>query len=230
MKPTPEQPPLPHITIDVAVDVPEWAQLELELMARLEPAAREFVARYTRDDGTLVWRSEWPGMDGSDDPYEAFMYLALFYSLGGSDEVYNMARRLWDSITWQWTQYGQIDREFDRYYDWMHHGEANLFHYFFGLTRPESLVERQRAERFASMYDGTDPIADNFDPTLRLIRAPQTGSAGPRHVVTKEDLSTHRGVLDDYPAPFEDMVTSDYALGTCNWSNDAVFDLSLIHI
>lgn len=202
---------------------PAWATLQTELMERLEAGAREFVARYTRDDGTLVWRDEWPGMDGSDDPYEAFMYLALLYSVGGSEEVYALARQLWDAITWQWTQYGQIDREFDRYYDWMHHGEANLFHYFFGLCKPDSVVDRQRARRFAGMYDGTDPVADNYDPELKLIRAPQSGSAGPRHVVTAEDMSTHRGVLDDYPAPFEDMRTSPYELGTCNWSDDAVF-------
>ncbi len=213
----------PHVTITTTVDPPEWATQERALMDRLESAAREFVARYTRDDGTLIWRNEWPGMDGSDDPYEAFMYLALFYSMGGSDEVLGLARRMWDAITWQWTQYGQIDREFDRYYDWMHHGESNLFHYFFGLTRPDSVVERQRASRFAGMYDGSDPLADNYDPELHLIRAPQSGSAGPRLVVTEEDLSTHRGVLDDYPAPFEDMTTSPYSLGTCNWSNDAVF-------
>lgn len=204
-------------------EIPAWAALQVELMERLEAGAREFVDRYTRHDGTLIWRSEWPGMDGSDDPYEAFMYLALLYSIGGSEEVYDLARRLWDGITWQWTQYGQIEREFDRYYDWMHHGEANLFHYFFGLCKPDSLVDRQRALRFAGMYDGSDPIADNYDPELRLIRAPQSGSAGPRHIVTAEDLSTHRGVLDDYPAPFEDMRTSPYELGTCNWSNDEVF-------
>lgn len=123
------------------------------------------------------------------------MYLALLYSIG------------------------HIDREFDRYDDWMHHSENNLFHYFFGLTRPDSLVERQRASRFAGMYDGTDPITGNYDPHLHLIRAPQSGSAGPRLVVTEEDLSTHPGVLDDYPAPFEDMTTSPYSLGTCNWSD-----------
>lgn len=213
----------PRLIVTGATQVPDWARQERALMARLEDAAHEFVARYTRDDGTLIWREEWPGMDGSDDPYEAFMYLALLYSLGGSEHVLQLARRIWDSITWQWTQYGQIDREFDRYYDWMHHGEANLFHYFFGLCRPDSVVERQRARRFAGMYDGSDPIAQNYDPELRLIRAPQSGSAGPRLVVTAEDLSTHRGVLDDYPAPFEDMTTSPYELGRCNWSNDDVF-------
>lgn len=212
-----------RIRIDSPVDAPRWAVLERDIIARLNAAAPEFVARYTREDGSLIWRSEWPGMDGSDDPYEAFMYLALFYSIGGSDEVYQLARRIWDAITWQWTQYGQIEREFDGYYDWMHHGEANLFHYFFGLTKPSSLVDRQRAVRFTKMYNGEDPLAPNYDPELGIIRAPQSGSRGPRLVVTAEDLGTHRGVLTDYLAPFEDMVSSPFSLGKANWLDDAVF-------
>ncbi len=39
-----------------------------------------------------------------------------------------------------------------------------------------------------------------------------TGSNGPLHVATKEDWSTHRGVLTDYLAPFEDMESVDFAL------------------
>ena len=213
-----------YIPTQISETIPDWANLQQDLIARLTPAAHEFVARYARADGTLRWRDAWPGMDGSDDPYEAFQYLALFYSLTGDEEIYQLAQRMWEGITWQWTQYGQIEREFDGYYDWMHHGEANLFHYFFGLTKPESLKERMRAERFAQMYTGEDPLAPNFDPELGIIRAPQSGSRGPRLRVTHEDLSTHRGVLDDYLAPFEDMKTSPFELGKCNWSNDEVFD------
>ena len=204
--------------------VPQWALEQVSLKQRLSAGAHEFVARYTGPDGTLTWRESWPGMDGSDDPYEAFQYLALFYALTGDESVYELARKMWESITWQWTQYGQIHREFDGYYDWMHHGEANLFHYFFGLTKPESLQDRTRADRFARMYTGEDPEAPNYDTETGIIRAPQSGSRGPRLQVTKEDLGTHRGVLDDYLAPFEDMKTSPFALGTCNWSDDAVFD------
>jgi len=93
-------------------------------------------------------------------PYEAYIYLALFCSIGRNEAVYELARKMWDAITWQWTQYGQIDREFDRYCDWMHHREANLFHYFFGLTKPDSLVERRRADRFPRMYTGENPRAE----------------------------------------------------------------------
>ena len=212
-----------RIRVEAPVAPPRWAVLERELLSRLDAAAEEFVARYTRDDGSLIWRDEWPGMDGSDDPYEAFMYLALLYSLGGSEKVYDLARQMWDAITWQWTQYGTIEREFDGYYDWMHHGESNLFHYFFGLTKPESLVDRQRAVNFARMYNGEDPLAPNYDPELGIIRSPQSGSRGPRLVVTEEDLGTHRGVLKDYLAPFEDLASSPFSLGTANWEDDAVF-------
>jgi hypothetical protein len=163
-------------------------------------------------------------MDGSDDPYEGFMYLALLYSICGDEELYLSARRMWDAITWQWTQYGQIDREFDGYYDWMHHGEANLFHYFFGLTKPSSVIDRQRADRFARMYTGDDPLAPNFDPVKGIIRASHTGSRGPRFVITAEDYSTHRTVLSGYPPPFEDLsaeaLTAD---GLCDWTDDRTF-------
>ena len=124
-------PPIAHYSLKAPHSgLPDWAALQQELIARLKPAAREFIDRYTRPDGTLIWRDTWPGMDGSDDPYEAFQYLALFYALTGEEEIYESARKIWDGITWQWTEYGQIHREFDGYYDWMHHGEANLFHYF----------------------------------------------------------------------------------------------------
>ncbi|MFE6736552.1 hypothetical protein [Microbacterium sp. NPDC057650] len=213
------------LEVDTPADPPRWAVLERDLMTRLEAASDEFLSRYTREDGTLIWRDEWPGMDGSDDPYEAFMYLALFYSLGGSERVYEAARKMWDAITWQWTQYGQIEREFDGYYDWMHHGEANLFHYFLGLAKPSSLKDRQRAENFAKMYNGEDPKAPNFDPDLGIITAPQSGSRGPRHVVTAEDLGTHRGVLVDYLPPFEDMASApfDEGNGRADWLDDDVF-------
>jgi len=214
---------IPRIVVGQAITAPRWALLQRQIVKTLSQAAPEFVARYTRDDGTLIWRDEWPGMDGSDDPYEAFQYLALFYSISGDESVYQLARSMWDAITWQWTQYGQIVREFDGYYDWMHHGEANLFHYFFGLTKPESLVDRQRADRFARMYTGEDPLAPNYDRELGIVRASQSGSRGPRFVVTEEDLGTHRGVLDGYLPPFEDLTGVPFPASTTPWHDDSVF-------
>lgn len=216
---------IPSIANPPSTDIlPHWVHQQQELIEDLKSAVEEFVARYVRPDGTLVWRDQWPGMDGSDDPYEGFQYFPLFYALTGNERIYELGRKIWDGITWQWTEYGQIHREFDGYYDWMHHGEANLYHYFFGLTKPESLQDRTRAVRFAKMYTGDDPEADNFDKDLGIIRAPMSGSRGPRFETTHEDWMTHRGVLDSYHAPFEDMATSPFDLGTCNWSDDAVYE------
>lgn len=214
---------IPTVTATRRAPVPKWALLERQIFAVLDKAAIEFADRYTRDDGTLIWRDEWPGMDGSDDPYEGFMNMPLFYALGGSREVYERSRTIWDGITWQWTEYGQIHREYDAYYDWMHHGESNLFFYFFGLADPNVMKDRQRTRRFAGFYNGEVKEAQNWDAERKLIRSPITGSRGPRHVQTAEDWSTHREILDNYLPPFEDLPGIDpYGMKT-PWSDDAVY-------
>lgn len=214
---------IPFFFLHESRAVPKWALQEREIIQTLNLAAVEFVDRYTRADGTLIWRDTWGSMDGSDDPYEAFMYLALFYAMGGSEEVYHLARKMWDAITLQWTEYGQIHREFDGYYDWMHHGEGYLYHYFFGLTKPESVIDRQRALRFSNMYNGRDELAQNYDAEKSMIRSPLTGSRGPRFVVTHEDWQTHRTVLDDYLAPYEDITDNDFSSMLCHWSDDSIY-------
>lgn len=214
---------IPKLTLKSEVTPPQWALMERLLFDELNKSAFEFIKRYTRCDGTLIWRCDWPGMDGSDDPYEGFMNLALLYVLGGDDQLHELSRRIWDGITWQWTEYGQIYREFDGYYDWMHHGESYLYIYFLGLAGPSTLKDRQRAKRFANMYIGDDAEAENYDKSLRLIRSPITGSRGPRFNLTAEDWCTHRGILDGYLAPYEDIPGVDFASGRCAWSNDEIY-------
>lgn len=217
------RPLIPQISANRKVVPPQWALTQRLLFDQLNKSAAEFVERYTRADGTLIWRQDWPGMDGSDDPYEGFMNLALLYMLGGSSELHELSRKIWDGITWQWTEYGQIHREFDAYYDWMHHGEGYLYVYFLGLAGPTTLKDRQRAARFAGMYMGEDEEAANYDAEHKLIRSPITGSRGPQFELTAEDWSTHRGILDDYLAPYEDIPGVDFASGECAWSNDEVY-------
>ena len=60
-----------------AVVPPRWARAQRQLIDLMNDVAPKFVRRYTRDDGTLVWRDEWPGMDGSDDAYESFWSFPL---------------------------------------------------------------------------------------------------------------------------------------------------------
>ena len=201
---------------------PEWALLERQLLEQIYPAALEFVKKYTNPDGTLKWREEWPGMDGSDDGYESFYNFSLFSALGGSMSLDSIARHLWEGVTKQFTKYGQVYDEFDAGYDWMHHGESYTYFYFFGLTDPQNKLSRERAIKFAALY--MDPKYGNYDPKLKLIRSPLTGSKGPRFINTAEDWVTHRPILADYLLPFEDIAGVD---SSDTWNDDAKFPLIL---
>ncbi len=216
--------PIPVIELSRTAPPPEWALWQRQLLGQLYPAALEFVQRYTRPDGTLIWRQEWPGMDGSDDGYESFYNFSLYHALGGPDEIDRLACRLWEAVTRQFTAYGQVYREFDGYYDWMHHGEGYTSFYFFGLSNPADATQRARAIRFAGLYLGDNPDTPNYDPNLKLIRSPITGSRGPRFVNSAEDWVTHRPVLADYPLPYDDIpnVTSSKA-----WIDDQQFPFIL---
>ena len=52
------------VAIDTPKPAPEWALWQRHLLKEYWPASQEFVKRYTRPDGTLIWRAKWPGMDG----------------------------------------------------------------------------------------------------------------------------------------------------------------------
>ncbi len=213
---------LKTIHLKEQVPPPEWALWERQLLDFLYPAALEFVEKYTNDDGTLKWREEWPGMDGSDDGYESFYNFPLYIALGGPMELDTLARHLWEGVTRQFTAYGQVVNEFDAGYDWMHHGESYTYFYFFGLTDPTNEVFKKRALQFASLY--MDPAYGNYDPELKLIRSPLNGSEGPRFVNTAEDWVTHRPILANYLLPYEDIPGVE---SSAAWNDDDEFPLIL---
>jgi hypothetical protein len=204
---------------------PEWALRQRHLFDLMDRAAPGFVDKYTRADGSFIWRDEWPGMDGSDDGYESYLSFPLFYILGGSEEIHGMSRRLFTSVTEQFTKFGTVTREFDRYYDWMHHGEAYTFLHYFGMADPEHPVDRQRALSFAAMYNGEDPEAPNWDPVHKMIRSPINGAAGPCFEMQWDDWVTHRDNLSPYLAPYEDIPghESDDPFVKLDWGNDEVY-------
>jgi hypothetical protein len=208
-------------TPDVA---PEWALWQRRLLRDLAPAAREFVEKYTRPDGTLIWREEWPGIDGSDDGYESFYNFPLYYALGGPDDIHRVSRRLWDGVTRQFTAYGQVYQEFDAHYDWMHHGESYTYFYFFGLADPTIRQDRERAVRFAELYLGQADQPPNYDPVLKRMRSPLTGSRGPHYINTAEDWVTHRPILANYPLPYSDIPGVESGAA---WNDEVKFPLIL---
>jgi len=195
----------PTLDLTDTAPAPEWAIWQRRALAEMYPAVTEFVQRYARPDGTIVWRDKWPGMDGSDDGYESFYNFPLYHALGGPSELYPLSVKLWEGVTRQFTRYGQVHNEFDGYYDWMHHGESYVNFYFFGLSDPHHPAMRARAFKFAGLYLNEDPTASNFDFRHRIIRSPLNGSRGPRFDTTVEDWSTHRDDLAPYPLPYEDI-------------------------
>jgi hypothetical protein len=218
--------PVPDVEFESRTTPPSWAIGERYLIDTMNRLGPDFVKRYTREDGTLIWRDEWPGMDGSDDGYESFLSFPLFYLLGGSEEIHRLARHEWNAVTWQFTGYGQVHREYDAYYDWMHHGESSTYIYYLGLANPYHDMDRQRALRFASMYNGADPEAPNWDSEHRMIRSPINGSKGPCLHMKGADWSTHRWVLANYLCPYEDVpgLDPENPLDSADWKDDRVFE------
>ncbi len=198
---------LPTITSSNTQEaIPAWAFWQRHLLATMSEAALFFADRYTKPDGSLVWaRSEWKGMDGSDDAYENVYNFPLLYFLGGAAELLPLAQHGWDGVTRQFTAYGQVHREFDAYYDWMHHGESSLALYYLALAGADGAKNRDRARRFADFYTGADATTPNYDPIQRLLRSPLTGSRGPRLETSAEDWAELRGIYSQYPAPFDDL-------------------------
>jgi hypothetical protein len=155
--------------------------MQRRLIGALDQAGEEFVRRYARPDGTLAWKERYEGgMNSSDDAYEAFRFFSLHYALGGSKNLDKQHRHVWEGITRMFTRYGNIWREFDSNWDWMHHGEGYTSFYTFGLADPTDAKFRDWSRRFAAMYIGEDPEAPNWDPERKQMRAVMTGSRGPK--------------------------------------------------
>ena len=78
--------------------------------------------------------------------------IPLLYCLGRQEELHTIARKQWEAVTWQFTQYGQVYNEWDAHYDWMHHGESSQFIYYLGLADPHHFADKARSLKFAGFY------------------------------------------------------------------------------
>ena len=126
-----------------------------------------------------VWKTS--GSASADDLPESFYNFPLLYALGGDERLRELSFRLWNSTTRQLeNDFHSMHREFAASTDWFHHGEGLMYFYFLGLADPTDHETVARARRFAALYMGEDPEAPNYDPKLKLIRSPHTGSRGPR--------------------------------------------------
>ncbi len=226
--------PPPTLSVNGRRTSPNWAIRQRDLISLIDRAALPFTEHATRADGTLIQRSSWTSMDGTDNGYEAFLSFPLAYLLGGAEHLHELARKEWDAITWQYGNYGTVDREFVAGFDWFHHSESYTYIYYLGLADPEHYIDRNRALRYARMYTGDDPLAPNWDAEQRLIRGPLNGSRGPRHPTTKADWDYHRPILSGYLAPYEDIeapgVDKTDPLFRLDWTDDETYDRILTQI
>ena len=191
-----------------AAPPPEWALWERQLLDHFYTAAVEFVQRYTREDGTLIWRDEWPGMDGSDDGYESFYNFPLYYALGRSRRDPHaraqVVGRCHQAVHTLWAGSQRIR--------WLLRLDAprrGLYEFvFLRIGRPNGCDVSRAVTAFAGLYLGEDPEAANYDTERKLIRSPITGSRGPRFSSTRlrigsrmaESWQTIRCPTTTYPA------------------------------
>ncbi|MBW4438963.1 MAG: hypothetical protein KME04_17630 [Pleurocapsa minor GSE-CHR-MK-17-07R] len=197
---------------------PSWAVWERALIAAMNDAALPFAAKYTRPDGSLIWRDDnddsFQSRDGADDFYESFYNWPLLYLMGGGAHLLDRAHHHWDGITAQLTRLGLVRKEYERGYDQFHQGESYIYFYFLCLADPQHPKLRERARRFAGFYLNEDPTALNYDPQQRIIRAPHNGSDGPRWGYFDDGAEIGYGwypYMAPYGLPYEDVEgVSDY--------------------
>ncbi len=210
--------PFTEIRCDTQMVPPAWALYERELIEVLNEAGELFYDQYVDENGMLTFKERYEsGINSSDDMYEAFRGFSLHTTLGGTHRLDKLNRIAWEGITKQFTRYGQIYREFDSNFDWMHHGEGYLNFYPMGMVQPYNEAFKDRAIRFAAMYIGEDPEAPNWDPELKQIRAVMTGSRGPKMEWTKRDWTPTNANLVYRHLPFYDVPEIQSSLA---WIND----------
>jgi len=195
-------------TIEAGVETgepPEWAVLERSLFDLLSESIDAVLENYVDENGHIRWP---PDGGGYDDAYEGFSNWPLLYLLGGDERVLEASIDEWEAITRQFARDGsgtaQVDGvdEYPAALDWMHKGEGFQLFYYICLAAPDDDRFRDRAERFADLYL-PDSDADNYDPDLRLIRAPFTGSEGPTAPV--EGPWEYAEWMVPYGLPFQDV-------------------------
>lgn len=191
------------ITADeICYSPPNWAVLQRKLLNELESAADIYLAKYARDDGTLIFTDKWPhGRDGLDDLYEAFYNLPLLYLLGGDERFLTAAHYHWEAVNRQAADYGLVLDEYELGYDQFHQSEGNQFFYLLCAADPENPVLIERARRFANHYLSMP----NYDPDLNIIRAFHTGSGGPRWGYLEDDREIWTRFMEPFGLPFDDL-------------------------
>ena len=181
--------PNAHLEITSPEAPPHWALLERNLLASQSRACEAFFAHYFDERGYLMCVPRWGGNDGPDDAAENQLNWTILHALGAPDNIMTMFKKGWDGHLRQYTEAKTVDvpfardgmyfKEFPVMFDWFHHGEGLSAFTLQGLSDPHDRHFRQRCRRYAGMYMGEEPLADNYDPEHKIIRSMFNGSRGP---------------------------------------------------
>ncbi len=179
----------PTLSISTPMPAPEWAKLERRLLAESVPACLEYARKYYDERGYLQCFVRWGANDGPDDAFENFADWPQLHALGAGDALMPVFLKTWNGMIRQYSEAKTVDvpagrdgmyfKEFSAQSDWMHHGEGLRTFNMMGLSVPTLSIYQERARRWAGLYMGEDPEAQNYDPKLKLIRSMQNGSKGP---------------------------------------------------
>ena len=139
---------------------PSWALIQRELIRFMEEATEYAFQKYDRPDGVPL------NVQDADDAYEAHSYRGLFYALGGSDRIGELALLQWNGITRLYDDgaeapYGagahpkhtaELHNEYYKHDDWFHMGEGNQSFYSLGLVDPtrQEIVDRACRSRICT--------------------------------------------------------------------------------
>ncbi|MBL8237520.1 MAG: hypothetical protein JNM66_08890 [Bryobacterales bacterium] len=175
----------PVVRIDKPMAPPEWALAERALLKAYAEAAAEFAAKYVDERGYFKCIERWGGNDGPDDVMETFNNWTLLHSLGASDTVLELYRKIWEGHLRQFTaakapstqaaKEGMFYKEFVTAFDWEHTGEGLAAFHHYALSAPRDAEYVRRVRRFAEFYTG----APNYDSRHKIIRSLLHGSRGP---------------------------------------------------
>ena len=203
----------PVITASGTAQPPRWAVLQRNLFQVMEEAADLTIKTYCDSDGVPYFA------DDVDDLYERFYNWPLFYAMGASEHILNLAQQEYEAINlsnahdsvnphYPWL-FPQLHNE---YYslqvpqgqspswipgqriitDWHHMGEGNQLFYGFGVADPLIEKHMDRSQRFAALMTGEDPHVKNYDHKLNQFRSVYTDGKDPIFEVNAEQA---KGVL-----------------------------------
>ena len=129
------------------------------------------------------------GCEIPDDAAENFLNWPILHALGSNDIVLDLYKKAWDGHLLQYTEAKTVEvpmgrdgmyfKEFPVMFDWMHHGEWLNAFVLQGLSDPKDPNYIRRVKTYSGFYMGEDPIAENWDDKLGIIKSMFNGSRGP---------------------------------------------------